>query len=121
MRRAITTPRRQEATLNLLAARARKKVTPEQRWAAYAENARRLYAREDENRAAAAPPLDPYTRQLLRKMVDQFRRGGRRSRWRQRGLATEPIDAPWPLARQRAGLFHFREAKASGLGIGAKR
>jgi len=47
VRRAIKTLLRQEATLNLRAAVARKKVTPEQRAAACAENMRRLYARDD--------------------------------------------------------------------------
>jgi hypothetical protein len=72
IRRAIKTLRRQEATLNLLAARARKKVTPEQHAAACAENMRRIYAREAEGRTAAAPPLDPSQRQLLRKVVDEL-------------------------------------------------
>ena len=47
VRRAIKTLLRQEATLNLRAAVARKKVPPEQRAAAYAENTRRLHARDD--------------------------------------------------------------------------
>jgi hypothetical protein len=69
VRRAIKTLLRQEATLNLRAAVARKKVTPEQRAAARAENMRRLYARDDENHAAEAPALDPYTVGVLRKIV----------------------------------------------------
>jgi type I site-specific restriction endonuclease len=40
--------------------------------AACAENTRRLLCRDDENRAAAAPPLDTQQRQLLRKIVDQL-------------------------------------------------
>jgi len=67
IRRAITTLRRQHATLNLLADRARKKVTPEQRAAAGAENMRRIYAREDEDRAAK--PLNPHMVEVLRKIV----------------------------------------------------
>jgi hypothetical protein len=66
MRRAITSLRRQEATLNLLAARAWKKATPEQRERAGDENTRRIYARQDEDRAAAAPALDVEARRLLR-------------------------------------------------------
>jgi len=66
IRRAIETLRRQEATLNLRAAVARKKVTPEQRAAACAENMRRLYARDDENCAAEAPALDVEAVRLLR-------------------------------------------------------
>src|SRR6202030_3109765 len=69
MRRAITTLRRQEATLNLLAARAWKKATPEQREQAGAENTRRIYARQDEDRAAAAPPLDAAALRFLRDFV----------------------------------------------------
>ena len=69
MRRAITSLRRQEATLNLLAARAWKKATPEQRERAGAENTRRIYARQDEDRAAEAKPLDPYTVEVFRKIV----------------------------------------------------
>jgi len=69
VRRAIKTLLRQEATLNLRAAVARKKVTPEQRAAACAENMRRLYARDDENRAAEAPALDPFWVDVLRKVV----------------------------------------------------
>ena len=72
VRRAIKTLLRQEATLNLRAAVARKKVTPEQRAAACAENMRRLYARDDENCAAAAPPPDARTRRALRKLVDKW-------------------------------------------------
>src|SRR6476661_8010118 len=53
IRRAIETLRRQEATLNLLAARARKKVAPEQRGAACAENMRHIYARINELNAEA--------------------------------------------------------------------
>jgi hypothetical protein len=67
MRRAITTLRRQEATLNLLAAGAWKKATPEQRERASAENTRRIYKREDEDRAAKS--LSPGALQVLRKMV----------------------------------------------------
>jgi len=48
IRRAIETLRRQEATLNLLAARARKKVSPEQHAAACAQNTRRVHARINE-------------------------------------------------------------------------
>jgi hypothetical protein len=66
VRRAIKTLLRQEATLNLRAAVARKKVTPEQRAAACAENMRRLYARDDENCAAEAPALDVEAVRLLR-------------------------------------------------------
>ena len=55
IRRAIETLRRQEATLNLCAARARKKVTPEQQAA-----------------AVAAPPPDAGTRQALRKLMDKW-------------------------------------------------
>jgi hypothetical protein len=69
VRRAITTLRRQQATLNLRAAVARKKVTPEQQAAACAENMRRIYAREDEDRAAKAKPLNSYTVGVLRKMI----------------------------------------------------
>jgi hypothetical protein len=58
--------------LNLLAAGVRKKVTSEQHAAACAENTRRLLCRDDENRAATAPPLDTQQRQLLRKIVDQL-------------------------------------------------
>jgi len=66
VRRAIKTLLRQEATLNLRAAVARKKVTPEQRAAAYAENTRRLHVRDDENCAAEAPALDVEAVRLLR-------------------------------------------------------
>jgi len=66
VRHAIKSLRRQEATLNLRAAVARKKVTPEQRAAACAENMRRLYARDDENCAAEAPALDVEAVRLLR-------------------------------------------------------
>ena len=55
VRHAIKTLRRQEATLNLCAARARKKVTPEQQAA-----------------AVAAPPPDAGTRQALRKLMDKW-------------------------------------------------
>jgi hypothetical protein len=72
VRRAIKTLLRQEATLNLRAAVARKKVPPEQRAAAYAENTRRLHVRDDENCAAAAPPPDARTRRALRKLVDKW-------------------------------------------------
>jgi hypothetical protein len=66
IRAAIITLRRQEAALHLLAARARKKVPPEQRAAAYAENTRRLYAREAEDRAAEAQAIDAEARRWLR-------------------------------------------------------
>jgi hypothetical protein len=69
VRRAITTLRRQQATLNLRAAVARKKVTPEQQAAACAENMRHLHARDDENRAAEAKPLNPFMVGVLRKLV----------------------------------------------------
>ena len=69
IRRALVTLRRQEATLNLLAATARKKVTREQRAAAGAENMRRIHAREDEDRAAEKKPLDPLFVKVLRQLV----------------------------------------------------
>ena len=79
VRRAIKTLLRQEATLNLRAAVARKKVTPEQRAAACAENMRRLYARDDDNCAAEAPALDADARlharddaRLFRKLADKL-------------------------------------------------
>jgi hypothetical protein len=72
IRRAIETLRRQEATLNLCAARARKKVTPEQQAAAVKKNMRHIYACQDEDRAAAAPPPDAGTRRALRKLVDKW-------------------------------------------------
>jgi hypothetical protein len=67
IRRAIETLRRQGATLNLLAARARKKVTPEQHARAVEKNMSRIYARQDEDRAAK--PLAPYMVETLRKIV----------------------------------------------------
>jgi hypothetical protein len=72
IRRAIETLRRQEATLNLLAARARKRVTPEQHAAACAENMRHIYKADSEDRAAAVPPLDSQQRQLLRGIIDKL-------------------------------------------------
>jgi hypothetical protein len=69
VRFAIETLRRQEATLNLYAARARKKVTPEQHARAVKENMRHMYKCEDEDRAAEAKPLDPYMVEVLRKIV----------------------------------------------------
>ena len=69
VRRAIHTLRRQEATLNLLAARERKKETPEQHARLVEENMSRVYAREAEDRAAEAKPLDPFMVEVLRKMV----------------------------------------------------
>jgi hypothetical protein len=72
IRRAIKTLRRQEATLNLLAARAWKKATPEQRERAGAENTRRIYARQNEDRAAVAPPPDTPFATALRELVDRW-------------------------------------------------
>ena len=72
VRHAIKSLRRQEATLNLCAARARKKVTPEQQAAAVKKNMRHIYACQDEDRAAAAPPPDAGTRRALRKLVDKW-------------------------------------------------
>ena len=75
IRRAIETLRRQEATLNLCAARARKKVTPEQHARAVEQNMRHIYAREDEDGAAkraAAPPLSPEAAQVLRKLLKEL-------------------------------------------------
>jgi hypothetical protein len=69
VRQAITTLRRQEASLNLRAARERKKETPEQHARLVKENMRRIYKCEDEDRAAEAKPLDPYTVGVLRKMI----------------------------------------------------
>jgi hypothetical protein len=66
---AIKTLRRQEASLNLRAARERKKETPEQHAQLVERNMRRIYAREDEDRAAEAKPLDPYTVEVFRKIV----------------------------------------------------
>jgi hypothetical protein len=71
VRRAITTLRRQEATLNLLAARAQKKVPPEQQAAAYAENTRRIYKREAEDRPQP-PPLSEGAKQLIRELVAEL-------------------------------------------------
>ena len=76
IRRAIETLRRQEATLNLCAARARKKVTPEQHARAVEQNMRHIYAREDEDGAAkraAAPPLSPKATQVLRELLDELK------------------------------------------------
>jgi hypothetical protein len=72
VRFAIETLRRQEATLNLYAARARKKVTPEQHARAVKENMRRMYKCEDEDRAAEAKPARP----LYGRGAPQARRGG---------------------------------------------
>ena len=79
IRRAIETLRRQEAILNLCAARARKKVTPEQQAAAVKKNMRRIYACEAEDRAAEAPALDADARlharddaRLFRKLADKL-------------------------------------------------
>jgi hypothetical protein len=75
IRQAIETLRRQEATLNLCAARARKKVTPEQQARLTEKNMRRIYACEDEDRAAeavAAPPPDAGAWRALRKLVDKW-------------------------------------------------
>ena len=69
MSQAIKTLRRQEASLNLRAARERKKETPEQHAQLVERNMRRIYAREDEDRAAEAKPLDPYTVEVFRKIV----------------------------------------------------
>jgi len=66
---AIKTLRRQEASLNLRAARERKKETPEQHAQLVERNMRRIYAREDEDRAAEAKPLDAYTVEVFRKIV----------------------------------------------------
>jgi hypothetical protein len=66
---AITTLRRQEASLNLRAARERKKETPEQHARLVKENMRHMFACQDEDRAAEAKPLDPYTVGVLRKIV----------------------------------------------------
>jgi hypothetical protein len=70
--RAIVTLRRQEATLNLYAARESKKVTPKQHAQLVAKNMRHIYACQDEDRAAAAPPPDAGTRRALRKLVDKW-------------------------------------------------
>jgi len=70
VRRAISTLRRQQASLNLLAARASKKVTPEQHAAACAENMRRIHARENEDRAVK--PLSPKAKAILRTLMDQM-------------------------------------------------
>src|SRR5438094_4995002 len=74
IRRAIETLRRQQAALNLLAARARKNETPEQHAAAVAKNMRRIYACEAEDRAAgaAAPPASTGARRRLRELVDRL-------------------------------------------------
>jgi hypothetical protein len=64
VRRAIETLRRQEATLNLHAARESKKVTPKQHAQLVAKNMRHIYACQDEDRAAAAPPLDADERRV---------------------------------------------------------
>ena len=79
VRHAIKSLRRQEATLNLCAARARKKVTPEQQAAAVKKNMRRIYACEAEDRAAEAPALDADARlharddaRLFRKLADKL-------------------------------------------------
>src|SRR3981081_2232355 len=60
VRHAIKSLRRQEATLNLCAARARRKVTPEQQAA-----------------AVAAPPPDAGTRQALPHVMAQWGVRGR--------------------------------------------
>ena len=62
--RAIVTLRRQEATLNLYAARESKKVTPKQHAQLVAKNMRHIYACQDEDRAAAAPSPDADERRL---------------------------------------------------------
>jgi hypothetical protein len=72
VRGAIETLRRQEATLNLHAARERKKVTPEQHARLVERNMQGIYACQDEDRAAAAPPPDAGTRRALRKLVDKW-------------------------------------------------
>jgi hypothetical protein len=69
VRDAIKTLRRQEASLNLRAARERKKETPEQHARLVEKNMSRIYACQDENRAAEAKPLDPYMVGVLRKIV----------------------------------------------------
>jgi hypothetical protein len=75
VRQAIKTLRRQEASLNLRAARERKKETPEQIARVVEKNMSHVYAREDEDRAAeaaAAPPPDASTRQAIRALVDRW-------------------------------------------------
>ena len=67
VRHAIKTLQRQYASLILRANRARKKETPEQHRAAVAKNMQRIYACQDEDRAAK--PLDPFMVNVLRKMV----------------------------------------------------
>jgi hypothetical protein len=61
---AIKTLRRQEASLNWRAARERKKETPEQHAQLVERNMRRIYACQDEDRAAAAPSPDADERRL---------------------------------------------------------
>ena len=54
------------------AARESKKVTTEQHAQLVAKNMRRIFACQDEDRAAAAPPPDAGTRRALRKLVDKW-------------------------------------------------
>jgi predicted AAA+ superfamily ATPase len=71
VRHAIKTLRRQEASLNLRAAREREKETPEQQARFVEKSMRHIYARQDEDRAAEAKPLDPFMVEVLRKLVTE--------------------------------------------------
>ena len=69
VRRAIKTLQRQYASLILRANRARRKEAPEQHARMVDKHMQHIYARQDEDRAAEAKPLDPYTVGVLRKIV----------------------------------------------------
>jgi hypothetical protein len=66
---AITALRRQEASLNLRAARERKKETPEQHARLVEKSMSHVFARQDEDRAADAGRLDPFMVEVFRKLV----------------------------------------------------
>ena len=69
VRHAIQTLRRQQASLNLRAVRERKKETLEQHACLVEKSMSHIYAREAEDRAAAAPPLDADALRFLRDFV----------------------------------------------------
>ena len=75
VRRAIKALQRQEASLNLRAARARKKETPEQTARLVEKSMQHVYARQDEDRAAeaaACPPPPPHVLQRMRALFDRW-------------------------------------------------
>jgi hypothetical protein len=72
VRRAIRTLRRQEATLTLMEARARKKQTPEEHARIVERHMQYIYAQQDEERAADSPPPDAGARRAIRKLVDSW-------------------------------------------------